>query len=143
MKPLRNGWKHGNIRGRIVCELRKKIKLIVEQNLNPLFENFDSLIKSVKETYALPGHEVLKGELPWKTKIINTLLKTIEQFGNDKRNIQPVPLLSFENDFIISKNVAQNGIKEKVLIPQQMLLLRNNLMSLKEKRNRNITVGTN
>ena len=143
MKPLRNGWKHGNIRGRIVCELRKKIKLIVEQNLNPLFENFDSLIKSVKETYALPGHEVLKGELPWKTKIINTLLKTIEQFGNDKRNIQPVPLLSFENDFIISKNVAQNGIKEKVLIPQQMLLLRNNLMSLKEKRNINITVGTN
>ena len=143
MKPLRNGWKHGNIRGRIVCELRKKIKLIVEQNLNPLFENFDSLIKSVKETYALPGHEVLKGELPWKTKIINTLLKTIGQFGNDKRNIQPVPLLSFENDFIISKNVAQNGIKEKVLIPQQMLLLRNNLMSLKEKRNRNITVGTN
>ena len=143
MKPLRNGWKHGNIRGRIVCELRKKIKLIVEQNLNPLFENFDSLIKSVKETYALPGHEVLKGELPWKTKIINTLLKTIEQFGNDKRNIQPVPLLSFENDFIISKNVAQNGIKEEVLIPQQMLLLRNNLMSLKEKRNRNITVGTN
>ena len=143
MKPLRNGWKHGNIRGRIVCELRKKIKLIVEQNLNPLFENFDSLIKSVKETYALPGHEVLKGELPWKTKIINTLLKTIGQFGNDKRNIQPVPLLSFENDFIISKNMAQNGIKEKVLIPQQMLLLRNNLMSLKEKRNRNITVGTN
>ena len=121
----------------------KKIKLIVVQNLNPLFENFDSLIKSVKETYALPGHEVLKGELPWKTKIINTLLKTIEQFGNDKRNIQPVPLLSFENDFIISKNVAQNGIKEKVLIPQQMLLLRNNLMSLKEKRNINITVGTN
>ena len=143
MKPLRNGWKHGNIRGRIVCELRKKIKLIVEQNLNPLFENFDSLIKSVKETYALPGHEVLKGELPWKTKIINTLLKTIGQFGNDKRNIQPLPLLSFENDFIISKNVAQNGIKEKVLIPQQMLLLRNNLMSLKEKRNINITVGTN
>ena len=122
---------------------KKKIKLIVVQNLNPLFENFDSLIKSVKETYALPGHEVLKGELPWKTKIINTLLKTIEQFGNDKRNIQPVPLLSFENDFIISKNVAQNGIKEKVLISQQMLLLRNNLMSLKEKRNINITVGTN
>ena len=122
---------------------KKKIKLIVVQNLNPLFENFDSLIKSVKETYALPGHEVLKGELPWKTKIINTLLKTIGQFGNDKRNIQPVPLLSFENDFIISKNVAQNGIKEKVLIPQQMLLLRNNLMSLKEKRNINITVGTN
>ena len=56
------------------------------------------MIKSAKETY---GHQlkVLKEELNCKNKIINTLLRIIEKFGNEKRDIQPAPLINFENDF--------------------------------------------
>ena len=55
------------------------------------------MIKSAKEIHA---HQlkVLKEELHCKNKIINTLLGTIEKFGNDKRDTQPVPLINFEND---------------------------------------------
>ena len=56
------------------------------QNLETLLENSESLMKSAKETYA---HQlkVSKEELHCKNKIVNTLLKTIEKFGGDKRDI--------------------------------------------------------
>ena len=65
--------------------------------MKPLLENFESLIKSAKETYA---HQlkVLKEELHCKNKIINTVLGIIEKFGNDKCDTQPVPLINFEKD---------------------------------------------
>ena len=55
------------------------------------------MIKSAKETYA-NQLKVSKEDLHCKSKIINTLLAIIEKFGNDKRDTQPVPLISFEND---------------------------------------------
>ena len=92
-----------SIRGHIVSEIRKEIEPIIAQKLKPLLENSESLIKSAKETYA---HQVklLKEELHWKNKIINTLLEIIGKFGNDKRDTQPVPLISFENDLTTFPN---------------------------------------
>ena len=72
-------------------------------------KNFESLINNSKETYALAGNKVLKGELHCKIKIINTLLETIGKFGNNKRNIQPVSLLSFENDLTASPNTVTDS----------------------------------
>ena len=46
----------------------------------------------------------LKEEFHCKNKIINTLLKIIAKFRNDKRNIQPVPLINLENDLTTSPN---------------------------------------
>ena len=41
--------------------------------------------------------------------IINTLLETFEKFGNDKRDIQPVSLINFENDLIASLNTVTDS----------------------------------
>ena len=88
---------YNSIRGHVVSEIQKEIEPIIAQKLKPLLENSESLIKSAKETYA---HQlkVLKEELHWKNKIINTLLEIIGKFGNDKRDAQPFPLINFEND---------------------------------------------
>ena len=87
---------YNSIRGHIVTEIRKEIEPIIAQKLKPLLENFEFLIKSVKETYANQV-KVLKEELHCKSKIINMLLGIIGKFGKDKRNTQPVPLINFEN----------------------------------------------
>ena len=94
---------YNSIRVHIVSEIQKEIKHIIAQKPKPLLENFESLIKSAKKTYA---HQlkVLKEELHCKSKIINTLLEIIGKFGNDKRNTQPVSLINFENDFTTSPN---------------------------------------
>ena len=78
--------KHNSIRNPMVSEIQKEAESIILQNLETLLENSESLMKSSKETYA---HQlkVSKEELHCKNKIINTLLKTIEKFGGDKRDI--------------------------------------------------------
>ena len=83
--------------------MRKEFEPIIAQELKPLPENSESLIKGAKETYA---HQlkVLQEELHCKNKIINTLLEIIGKFGNEKRDIQPVPLINFENDLTTSPN---------------------------------------
>ena len=94
---------YNSIKGHIVSEIRKEIEPIIAQKLKPLLENSEFLIKSAKETYA---HQlkVLKEELHWKNKIINTLLEIIGKFGNDKRATQPVPLFKFENNLTTPPN---------------------------------------
>ena len=84
---------YNSIRDHVVSE----IEAIIAQKLKPFLENSEYLIKSAKETYA---HQlkVLNEELHCKNKIINTLLGTIEKFGNGKRDTQPVPLINFRND---------------------------------------------
>ena len=88
---------YNSIRSYILSEIRKEMKPIISQKQKTLLENSESLIKSAKKTYA---HQlkVLKEELNCKNKIVNTLLRIIEKFGNDKRDTQPVPLINFEND---------------------------------------------
>ena len=83
--------------------MQKEFEPIIAQELKPLPENSESLIKGAKETYA---HQlkVLQEELHCKNKIINTLLEIIGKFGNEKRDIQPVPLINFENDLTTSPN---------------------------------------
>ena len=83
--------------------MRKEFEPIIAQELKPLPENSESLIKGAKETYA---HQlkVLQEELHCKNKIINTLLEIIGKFGNEKRDIQAVPLINFENDLTTSPN---------------------------------------
>ena len=95
---------YNSIRGRIVSEIRKEIGPIITQKLKPLLENSESLIKSAKETY---GHQVkvLKEELHCKNKIINTLLRSVEKFGNDKRDTQPVLLINFKNDLTFPNKI--------------------------------------
>ena len=94
---------YNSIRSHIVSKTRKKNEPIIAQKLKPLLENFESLIKIAKETYA-HQFKVLKEELHCKNKIINTLLEIIGKFGNDKRNTQPVPLISLKNDLTKSPN---------------------------------------
>ena len=88
---------YNSIRGHIVGEIRKETEPIIAQKLKSFLENSESLIKSAKETYA---HQlkVLKEEIHSKNKIITTLLGIIEKCGNDKRDTQPVPLITFENN---------------------------------------------
>ena len=93
--------KYNNVTGDIVSEIRKETESIIAQKIKPLLENYESLIKSAKETYA-HQLQVLKEELHCKNKIVNTLLETIVKFGNGKRDIQPVPLINFENDLTTS-----------------------------------------
>ena len=75
------------------------------------------MIKSAKETYA-HKLKVLKEELHCKNKIINTLLGIIEKFGNDKRDIQPVPLINFEKD-MTSPNKFDSETDPRSDEPQQ------------------------
>ena len=82
---------NNSIRDHIVSEIRNEIEPIITQKQKPLLENSESLIKSVKETYA-HRLKALKEELHCKNKIINTLLGITEKIGNDKRDTQPVPL---------------------------------------------------
>ena len=128
---------YNSIRGHIVSEIREEIESVIAQKLKPLLENSESLIKSVKEAYA---HQlkVLKEELNCKNKIMNTLTKIIENFGNDKCDTQPVPLTNFGkakpiinqknnskvtiiNSKISSKELGENS-KEIVALTQSELL---------------------
>lgn len=43
---------YNSIRGDAVSEIRKEIEPIKAQKLKPFLDNFESLIKSTKETYA-------------------------------------------------------------------------------------------
>ena len=76
--------------------MRKEFEPIIAQELKPLPENSESLIKGAKETYA---HQlkVLKEELHCKNKIINMLLEITGKFGNEKRDTQPIPLINFDD----------------------------------------------
>ena len=49
--------------------------------------------------------KVLKEELHCKNKVINTLLWIIEEFGNDKRDTEPVPLINFEKDLTFTNKI--------------------------------------
>ena len=90
--------------------MRKEFEPIIAQELKPLPENSESLIKNAKKTYT---HQlkVLKEELHCKNKIINTLLEIIGKFGNEKRDTQPVPLINFENDLTTSPNKLYSNLK--------------------------------
>ena len=100
--------KYNNIRGHIVSEMRKEVELILAQKLKPLLENSESLMKSVKETFA---HQlkVLKEELPCKNNVINALLQTVGKFRNGTPYIQPVRLVNFENDLTTSPNTVTDS----------------------------------
>ena len=63
----------------------KEIEPIIAQKLKPLLEKSESLIKSAKKSYS-HKLKVLKEELHFKNKIINTLLEIIGKSGNDKRD---------------------------------------------------------
>ena len=77
----------------------KKIEPIIGQKLKLLIENSESLINNAKETYALHGHKV-KRKITLQKQ--NNSYVTTGKYGNDKRNIQLVFLLSFENDLTTS-----------------------------------------
>ena len=106
-------------------------------------KNFESLINNSKETYALAGNKVLKGELHCKIKIINTLLETIGKFGNDKRNIQPVSLLRFENDLTASPNTVIDGKTNPKPDEQQQIHYNKQQISSKELRKNIKKKGSN
>ena len=94
---------NNSIKDHIFCEIGEEIQLMIAQKLKLLLENSGFLMKSAKEIYA---HQLqtLKGELHWKTKIINSLIEIIEKFENGKRDTPPVPLSNFENDLTASPN---------------------------------------
>ena len=128
---------YNSIRGHIVSEIRKEIEPIIAQKLKPLLENSESLIKSAKETYA---HQlkVLKEELHCKNKIINTLLGIIEKFGNDKRDTQPVPLISFENGLtspnkLTAKPTLNQMSNNKVTIINNKFPQKNSVRTVRKK----------
>ena len=132
---------YNSIRGHIVSEIRKEIEQIITQRLKPLLENSESFKKSAKETYA---HQLklLKEELYCKNKIINTLLRIIEKFGNDKRDTQPVPLINFENDFT-SPNKIDSKANPKSDEQQQSHDNKQQISSKELNENSKETDGTN
>ena len=103
---------YNSIKDHIFCEIREEIQLMIAQKLKLLLENSEFLIESAKETYAYQL-QTLKGELHWKTKIINTLIEIIGKSENGKRDTPPVPLSNFENDLTASPNKFDSKTNHK------------------------------
>ena len=85
--------------------------------------------------------KVLKEEIYYKSKIINTLLEIAEKFGNDKHDTQSVLLINFEND-LTSPNTIDSETDPKS--DEQQQSHDNKQISSKElSENRKKEDGTN
>ena len=93
---------YNSIRGDAVSEIRKEIEPIKAQKLKPFLDNFESLIKSTKETYAHQP-EIWKEELT-KTKLLIRYWKLLENLRITNAIHNQLPWSIFGNDLTISSN---------------------------------------